>query len=293
MDLDTQRDCLACHAPREESLDRWEAEGLTSAGRISAIDCTACHVRAHVRHGPRAIAQTPHGAVEARSLFRQAEFCAPCHQFDATGLSVNGKPLENTFAEWRESRYAREDVTCQTCHMPDRTHAFKGIHDPAMTRRGLQIRAWRVRGGLRVLAGNVGAGHALPTYVTPRILVRLEGADGTPSLEHAIARRMRWSEEAGWEELADDRLLPDQWVTLELPLPSESSGRVRVEVEPGYDYHRRIYPALPALLGERLSTAGLALLQRAEALAERAAYRLHDFDCPAWSGAEVPCDAQP
>lgn len=292
-DLDTQRDCLACHAPREESLDHWESEGLAGAGRIAAIDCAACHVRAHVRHGPRAIAETPHGPVEVLPLIRQAEFCAPCHQFEADGLSVNGKPLENTFFEWRASRYARAGVTCQTCHMPDRSHGFKGIHDPETTRRGLQVRAWRVRDGLRVRAGNVGAGHALPTYVTPRILIRLEGADGTPSLTHAIARRMRWSEEQGWEELADDRLLPDQWVTLELPLPMAAAGRVGVVVEPGYDYHRRVYPALPALLGERLSAAGLALLQRAQTLAGATAYRLYRFDCPAWNGTETPCDAQP
>ncbi len=150
-----------------------------------------------------------------------------------------------------------------------------------------------MRDGLRVRAGNVGAGHALPTYVTPRILVRLQGADGTPSLEHAIARRMCWTAETGWEELADDRLLPDRWIDLELPLPPRSLGRVRVEVEPGYDYHRRIYPALPALLGERLSIAGLTLLERARDLAGRTAYTLYRFDCPAWRGAEETCDAPP
>ncbi|HYN76686.1 MAG TPA: multiheme c-type cytochrome [Lamprocystis sp. (in: g-proteobacteria)] len=291
--LDTQRDCLACHAPREESLDHWEAQGLTGAGKITAIDCAACHVRAHYRQGPRAIAQTPHGPVAALPLIRQAEFCAPCHQFDATGLAVNGQPLENTFAEWQASRYARAGVTCQTCHMPERSHAFKGIHDPETTRRALSVRALRVRDGLRVRAGNVGAGHALPTYVTPRILVRLQGADGTPSLEHAIARRMRWTAETGWEQLADDRLLPDQWVDLTLPLPPQSLGLVRVEVEPGHDYHQRIYPALPALLGERLSVAGLALLERARELAGRSAYTLYRFDCPAWGGAEEPCHAPP
>lgn len=292
-DLATQRDCLTCHAPREEALERWEAEGLAGTGQIAAIDCAACHVRAHVRHGPRAIALTPHGEVEQLPLIRQAEFCAPCHQFDETGLSVNGKPLQNTFTEWRASRYAREGVTCLDCHMPDRSHAFKGIHDPGTTRRGLLVHAWRVRDGLRVLAGNVGAGHALPTYVTPRILIRLTGADGTPSLSHAIARRMHWSAEQGWEELADDRLLPDQWVTLDLPLPPQAGGHARVEVEPGYDYHRRIYPALPALLGERLSAAELGLLEQARELAGRTAYTLYHFDCPAWSGSEVPCDARP
>jgi hypothetical protein len=292
-DPETQSDCLACHAPRQEVIDLWQGQGLAAAGHLAGVDCATCHVRGHVRHGPRAVEQTPHGPVDPLPLFRQAAFCAPCHQFDDTGLSVNGKPLENTYAEWQGSRYAREGVTCQDCHMPDKRHGFKGIHDPETTRRGLLVRAWRVYGGLRVRAGNVGAGHALPTYVTPRILIRLEGADGANSREHSIARRMRWTLEAGWEELADDRLAPDQWIDLDLDLPPAEPGRVVVRVEPDDDYHRRIYPALPELLGERLSTAQRALLARAGELAGRSAYTLYRFACPPWRGLEEPCDAQP
>lgn len=292
-DQETQVECLACHAPRQEAIDLWQGQGLAGASDLVGVDCATCHVRAHQRHGPRAIEQTPHGPVAPLPLFRQAGFCAPCHQFDDTGLSVNGKPLENTYVEWQGSRYAREGVTCQACHMPDKRHGFKGIHDPETTRRGLRVQARRVRNGLQVRAGNVGAGHALPTYVTPRILIRLEGEGGATSREHVIARRMRWTLEAGWEELADDRLAPDQWIDLDLDLPPAESGRVEVRVEPDDDYHRRIYPALPELLGERLSAAERALLARAGELAGRNVYTLYRFVCPPWRGLEEPCDAQP
>ncbi len=288
-DPETQEDCLACHAPRQESIDRWQREGLGGAGRLAGVDCASCHLRAHVRHGPRAVPETPHGPVTALPLFREAAFCAPCHQFDDTGLTVNGKPLENTYGEWRESRYARAGVTCQDCHMPDKAHVFKGIHDRETTREGLRLEVSRDREGLRVRAGNVGAGHALPTYVTPRILIRLEGAEGAASLEHVVARRMRWTLEDGWEELADDRLAPDQWIALHLSLPPQAQGRVEVRVEPDHDYHRRIYPALPGLLGERLSRSQRVLLTRAEDLAGRSAYTLYRFVCPPWRGTEEVC----
>ena len=68
-----------------------------------------------------------------------SEFCQSCHQFAPDGLALNGKLLENTYAEWKASRFAREGVQCQDCHMPDRRHLWRGIHDPAMVRSGLTI----------------------------------------------------------------------------------------------------------------------------------------------------------
>lgn len=292
-DTTTQEDCLSCHSPRQEMLEHWQEKGLEGADALSGIDCATCHVRGRVRHGPRAFAETPHGPVQELPLFRQAEFCAPCHQFDDTGLSVNGKPLENTYVEWQRSRYARDGVTCQKCHMPENLHAFKGIHDKETTRRGLLVHGWRTRDGLRVRAGNVGAGHALPTYVTPRILIRLEGSEGEPVLEHIIARKMRWSRDEGWVEIADDRLLPDQWITLDLSLPEGQNGRVSVHVEPDYDYHERVYPALLKMLTDSLSTEERSLLQQARGESGTTAYRLYQFVCPEWSGHDKPCNEQP
>jgi len=292
-DTATQEDCLTCHSPRQEMWELWWDKGLKDADAIAGVDCTSCHVRRHVRYGPRAIAETPHGPVPEQPLFHRAEFCAPCHQFDETGLSVNGKPLENTYVEWRESRYAREGVTCQHCHMPDKRHAFKGIHDADMTRAGLSVQARRTLQGLRVRAGNTGAGHALPTYVTPRIVIRLEGTGGGTVQEHIIARKMRWSREEGWVELADDRLFPDQWITLDLALPKDQGGRISVHVEPDYDYHERVYPALLKMLTDDLSDREQSLLHRAREQSGTTVYRLYRFVCPEWNGHDEPCDEEP
>ena len=297
LDGATQEACLACHAPLKEALDLWNREGLDAASRIPAVDCAACHVRAHVRHGPREIAITPHGPVHAQPLFTEAEFCATCHQFDETGLTVNGKPLENTYTEWLESRYAREGVTCQSCHMPAGAHDFLGIHDRETTRRGLTIEARRTVDSIRVRAGNTGAGHALPTYVTPRILIEVSDTSHEPGtgrgLTHTIARQMRWSQELGWEELADTRLLPDDWIELELAVPPAHGGRVEVRVEPDYDYHDRVYPTLLNLLEGRLHDAESALLRDARRQAGVTPYVLYRYRCPPWSGRTEPCDELP
>lgn len=287
-DKETRRDCLVCHAPQAEVAEKWEQGGVAGVAQAAGIDCASCHVRAHHRHGPRALAETPHGPVAELPLFRRAEFCAPCHQFDSTGLAVNGKPLEDTYAEWLASPQAAAGVTCQSCHMPDRTHGFKGIHDPEITRRGLALEVMRTVRGLAVTATNVGAGHRLPTYVTPRIRVQLEG-DGDVRREHVIARLMRWSRDAGWEELSDDRLAPGQSVELALDLPMRARGRVVVRVEPDWDYHERVYPALLKMLDEELSDAARALLEQAMAASGRTAYDLYRFACPPWQGRETPC----
>lgn len=292
-DGETLEDCLTCHSPRQEMLDQWWDQGLEGAAAMAGVDCATCHVRGHLRHGPRDIPETPHGPVRALALYREAAFCAPCHQFDDSGLSVNGKPLENTYVEWRQSRYAQDGVTCQDCHMPERRHEFKGIHDRETTRQGLTVHARRTGDGLRVRAGNTGAGHALPTYVTPRILIRMGAADGEQALEHVIARRMRWSLDEGWVEIADDRLFPDQWVTLDLPLPKDRGGQVSVRVEPDQDYHARVYPALLRMLEERLTDAEKALLRKAWEQSGTTAYSLYRFTCPPWNGHEEPCDEQP
>ncbi len=293
LDGGTVLSCLACHAPREEAAARWWTEGLKGGAGLAPVDCTACHVRAHIRYGPRARSFTPHGPVIAESRFRKSDFCAPCHQFSEKAPRFNGKPLQDTYAEWRRSRYAKLDISCQACHMPGGRHRMSGIHDPELTRRALGLSARRTAAGLEVHLGNQGAGHALPTYVTPRLVVTLAGItpEGMvePLLNHVIARQMEWSEETGWRELADTRLLPDQWQTLTLALPAERRARVKVQVDPGYDYHQRVYPALLHRWAGVLEPAARDLLEQARLEGVAASYTLIELECGVWSGQEQEC----
>ncbi|RMG36218.1 MAG: hypothetical protein D6720_05560, partial [Gammaproteobacteria bacterium] len=162
----TSRMCLKCHAPLS-ARDTTEPTEITTDGE--AVGCIACHVRDGKIVGPRDLSATPHGSVSGDKRFRQADFCAPCHQFAPGDVAVNGKLLENTLEEWRRSRYGELGVTCQACHMAGGYHGFRGIHDPTTVRRALAMSVKRVPAGVRIEIANRGAGHGVPTYITPRI----------------------------------------------------------------------------------------------------------------------------
>jgi len=67
------------------------------------------------------------------------------------GFALNGKLLQSTYDEWKASRFARQGVQCQDCHMPDRRHRWRGIHDADMVRSGLTITA----DGVEYLENNI------------------------------------------------------------------------------------------------------------------------------------------
>jgi hypothetical protein len=190
-------ECLQCHAPLAEQrtafeaarargvADRLDQLGIAAAGN----SCGGCHVRAHQRFGPPqrgtgAVGPSAdtavHGGVVRSAFFESSQFCARCHQFtDDPG--VNGKPLENTFVEWQSSPQAKQGITCQKCHMPDRRHLWRGIHDPDMVRSGLSVRYSVDAEGGRFEITNTGVGPAFPTYVTPKVIMHAVALDGAGS----------------------------------------------------------------------------------------------------------------
>jgi hypothetical protein len=292
-DAATQRTCLECHTPRAEQHALWASTESAALGRLQGVDCAACHLRQHQRFGANAREATPHGKVKALPLFQQSAFCAPCHQFDDEGVSLNGKPLENTYQEWLASRHAQEGRSCQSCHMTDGGHHFKGIHDPQMTRQGLKLEVRRTVAGIEARVWNAGAGHALPTYPTPRIrlLLKWSEKEGNPRRhrEHVIQRRLDWNPIDGWRELADTRLLPDESAELMQPLARSSQATLTVIVEPDADYHERVYPELLATIGESLSDRDRALLEAAWRQSGQSGYVLYRSHCPSWSGKDTLC----
>lgn len=290
------RNCLSCHAPlgEQQPFDAAGApEPAFDAGlREQGIACASCHVRAHRRYGPpRRGAPPPEGTVlphagfEARTEFQESAFCAPCHQFfDDTGVA--GKPLENTWAEWAASPHAREGQTCQSCHMPDRRHLWRGIHDPEMVRQAVPVELvpvdatpGRVAGELRIRSE--GVGHAFPTYTTPRVFVALwqEDAAGTELTgtrkETVIGREIDFASDP-WSERFDTRLLPRETAVLPYDEPiAPGAARLvgRVTVDPGFHYRGVFQALLAELETEEARTAIEEALRRVDVvdyvLAER------------------------
>ena len=156
------QDCIRCHAPLKEQADSLVASLVRGRDRSpppaknagsplheQGLVCAACHMRGYQRYGPPrkdgstpdAAAKLPHNGWISNTAFDDSRFCAVCHQFKKDEYALNGKLLENTYEEWKASRYAREGRTCQSCHMPDRRHLWRGIHDPEMVRAGVTINA--------------------------------------------------------------------------------------------------------------------------------------------------------
>jgi hypothetical protein len=233
-DPDSARLCLSCHAPLAEQQPPIPAarRTVTSPGFDAALQsqglvCAACHVRQHERFGPprcdgstasQAPGQSlPHNGATRTSAFLRSEFCSSCHQFPPDGFALNGKLLENTYEEWKRSPAARQGLQCQDCHMPDRQHLWRGIHDPDMVKSGIEIALRtdrpRYRPGQQVqstlIISSTRVGHHFPTYVTPRVVARAEllDAGGQPirgSLrERAIGREVTLDPS---REIADTRI---------------------------------------------------------------------------------------
>jgi hypothetical protein len=260
--------CATCHTPLSEQIphlkegSEYHPNGafdptLQEAGLV----CAGCHVRQHERFGPPrrpevptppADVVQPHSGFTATTAFQRSEFCKPCHQFAEGAFALNGKLLENTFAEWQASPYAEEGVSCQSCHMPDRRHLWRGIQDPDMVRQAMTVSvsplapAYRPGDTLQatITVTNSGAGHYLPTYVTPKIFVQgdLLDTDGgviADSFQEAVIGReiaLNLS-----REVYDTRIAPkaslDFGYSMALP-EIAATLRVRIVVHPDHFYQR-------------------------------------------------------
>ncbi len=300
------RSCATCHAPIAE-----QQPDLVEGGHVIAnpdfdpalpsrgVLCASCHVREHQRFGPpRRDGSTasrgprhrlPHNGLTRTTAFLRSEFCASCHQFAPDGPTLAGKPLENTYEEWRGSPAARRGLQCQSCHMPDRRHLWRGIHDADMVRSGLDIvlRAGRPRyrpgdiGRVTFMITTPRVGHAFPTYVTPAVIVRAELIDSAgravpDSLEERIIGRQVPLDLS--REIADTRIPPGGRFRLDYARRLETTGlrfRVIVTVLPDEFYTRFFGAMLSAGAG-----AGEEQIRLALEATRRSAYTLYEKDLP-------------
>lgn len=227
--------CYRCHAPLAEQAPVRPDTLATNpqfdpALRTRGIPCAACHVRGHERFGPPrrdgTLASTapretlPHGGVTRTPAYLASEFCRDCHQFEPDGFALQGKLLQDTYNEWKRSRFATAGIQCQDCHMPDRRHLWRGIHDREMVRRGLTVTVVEEtappgRVAARLVVESTGVGHRFPTYVTPVVVLRAELIDATGRAIRGTRQEQRIGREVTLDlerELADTRLLPGEKV---------------------------------------------------------------------------------
>ena len=257
--------CMECHAPLYEQRTAFEMAMISGQGHVresqglaaAGNSCAGCHVRGHKRFGPPkrdtgAVGQSalaaPHGGVYRTAFFESSEFCKGCHQFPQE-MAVNGKPLENTYAEWQASPQAKEGKTCQNCHMPERRHLWRGIHDPDMVGSGLDARFEVDHEKARFELKSVGVGHAFPTYATPKVIMRGvsigvsgEVVPGT-DVSYVIQRRIE-SLGGRWVEHFDTRLMPGETATLDILWGETGRVKMWLEVHPDDFYDHDVYDIL-------------------------------------------------
>jgi hypothetical protein len=297
-------DCHVCHAPLAEQSAVTRTRTHVAANptfdtalRGRGVVCAACHVRGHERFGPPrrdgSLAsptlrdRLPHRGVTRTPAFLSSEFCRGCHQSNPDGLALNGKLLQNTYEEWKASPFARRGVQCQDCHMPDRRHLWRGIHDETMVRSGLDI---AVTPNVRRLAfgqvfaltlevHNARVGHVFPTYVTPRVVLRgeLVGLDGEvvagSRQEQVIAREVTVDVA---REVFDTRLAPGQRASFTYRGRADRPGlraRLSVVVYPDEFYTRFFETLLEQGAGQ-----GEAQIREALAATRRSAFTVFARD---------------
>jgi hypothetical protein len=200
--------CETCHEPAGIYPIGAMMQGSPAAlAATEGVTCDVCHRITEVKGtgefkfgaqdtklGPYSDAKSPYHKTARSALIEKSDFCVACHgQLN----NLNGLPVCDTVRTWRQSRYAAEGRTCQSCHMPGAAgpaatgagapadaprnralhrHVFRGPHsDPSLLREAakLEQKVARARdGGLEIRARvtNSGTGHDLPSGLPDRLI---------------------------------------------------------------------------------------------------------------------------
>ncbi|MFG0318221.1 MAG: multiheme c-type cytochrome [Planctomycetota bacterium JB042] len=173
------KECQACHLPRPISQTGLLNRTLPRVTRPDeGVDCLACHLDVNGR---------------VVGLNASDLGCAPVADAEHMGVNLCGTchNQHETTDQWRASRYAKEGITCNDCHMPKvtradgstgRRHVYEGCHDEEMLRSAATFEATREGDELVLAVTNTGAGHNFPTEERHRavdILVRFVDEAGT------------------------------------------------------------------------------------------------------------------
>jgi len=282
-DPESARMCWRCHTPLAEQQDKllskdgWQNNpAFNKQLQLQGLVCAGCHVRNHQRFGPPKKQQpkpskkinntlpsntpdnSPHNGFTAETAFSKSAFCKGCHQFGENDYSLNGKLIENTYNEWLASDYPAKGVQCQTCHMPERRHLWRGIHDPDMVKQGVTINVdthqTQYNKGdtldANISIKNSAVGHYFPTYLTPKIKVQAYLADAEGVIAQGTLQQATIGREVTLDlsqELYDTRIPPGETLTINYQQKVISNNmqlHVEITVYPDHFYTRFYESAL-------------------------------------------------
>ncbi|GAB4175034.1 MAG: cytochrome c family protein [Calditrichia bacterium] len=131
--------------------------------------------------GPKDNIDSPYHQYQYSKFISTAEYCGTCHnEKDPHGVWVKSTQLE-----WKEGPYGKDNIPCQTCHMPKAIgksasmsdealvaqHLFHGAHDEGKLKGAIEIRVhpeereWEIDDlvTLKVQLFNGKCGHKVPS----------------------------------------------------------------------------------------------------------------------------------
>lgn len=123
--------CGACHAPvaaRTGLLPPADGSKFDATSR-RGISCDFCHTvsgveqlsnMGHVsepgtvKRGPRGDGRSLYHEVKYTEIHTKADFCGSCHMVVHPGTGVH---IIDTWEDWKNNAYGKQDIRCQDCHM--------------------------------------------------------------------------------------------------------------------------------------------------------------------------------
>ncbi len=277
-----QHICRNCHTPLDRQqphvvlgfrdTEKWDPvlepnPNFDPELQHEGVTCTACHLRDGKIVGVQGIQDAPH---PVRQLNDPNEVCVRCHVVDGDRWDTffrfppcgtvaeiqSGSPIGNS------GELTLPDIAslgCVQCHMPlverplveggkvrqARRHLWRGGHDPAMVKQGLEVSFSEVdepastTRTFELSITNVGAAHYIPTGTPDRHLtidLRLLDTEGRVLKEnsYSIKRTVMWRPFI--IDLWDTRLPRGELRSYALSVPADG-GQKPVAVEAIVRYH--------------------------------------------------------
>ena len=268
---DSQQICRNCHTPLDRQQphvilgfhdkDKWDPIMAPNPDfdpdlQHEGVTCTACHLREGKIVGVQGIQDAPHPVQQLNDPY---EVCVRCHVVDGDRWDTFFRfPPCGTVAEIQSGHSTGKtgeltltdigSLGCVQCHMPlverplveggkirpVRRHLWRGGHDPAMVKQGLEVlweEAEKQSADERqfiLTITNVGAAHYLPTGTPDRHLtidLRLVDSEGRvlKKQSHSIKRTVIWRPFI--IDLWDTRLPRWQPRRYELSVPANSKQK--------------------------------------------------------------------
>lgn len=228
--------CKRCHEPiRYLGLPSTTVEQVVDEG----VTCDVCHaaklvsqnqhpwfevVPGNIKLGPFKDALPTVHNFEYSAQISESSFCLACH---ANEENSHGVTFCSTEKEWEMSSFAKNNITCQDCHMPGRegkaaplgkmreqlhSHAFYGGYSPEMLNDCAEIKVQAKRQGntvqVKVAIRNHTVGHALPTGSPMRMVIlslEAQNLDGLPVWKNYYQNPLQEDRQAVFMKLLQDK----------------------------------------------------------------------------------------